>query len=455
MVKIHLFTVAATITLACAADPCTLATASTWVSSDIAHACELSVPFNQARSLSIVDSALKSLPYYSLETWFQRSPNPRIPHNVNIRTLLEDIQYNASASGFRTDWDVNIAITDAFNREQDGHTIYVAACTEAFSWNLPFSISTLASTPFSDTAYPIFLVNYDFPNQDRPGLEEHYRGLGLDVRPYNGARVFSIDGVDALKYLTDLANESSVYNGLVGGFEDVNARYMRLMSRYSADSEQGLFTQEVGRFAQRTFYPGRDNITVSLQTDVGTQSLTIPWAATFTGKGNTVKSFITKTCALPTEGTLERRSRGENMLEQRKAVISPDAQPKVRATASAKLQNTPRTNYVQPNRKLFFFWHDASFSLGSTPSSDFLRSFHNTGYLSPQETSQSWCCVFRTVRAFHSVRLSNVFQADVEHLTRGAHVVEEGWSQAHSPRHLGQPGRIYQRRRHHAVVFMA
>jgi hypothetical protein len=70
-------------------DPCTLASASTWVSSRIAHACELKVPFNKTRSLAIVDSAIKSLPYYSLETWFLHSPNALIPHKVNIRSLLK------------------------------------------------------------------------------------------------------------------------------------------------------------------------------------------------------------------------------------------------------------------------------------------------------------------------------------------------------------------------------
>jgi hypothetical protein len=74
-------------------DPCALATASPWVSSETAHACELDVPFNKTRSLAIVDTTLKSLPYYSLETWFAHSPNPKIPHEVSLRGLLQSNCY--------------------------------------------------------------------------------------------------------------------------------------------------------------------------------------------------------------------------------------------------------------------------------------------------------------------------------------------------------------------------
>ncbi|KAJ7230391.1 hypothetical protein GGX14DRAFT_553873 [Mycena pura] len=328
-----------------ASDPCTLATASRWVSSEIAHACELAVPFNKTRSLAVLDSAIKSLPFYSLETWFLHSPNPLIPHDVSIRSLLQDIQHKISTSGYETDWDFNIAVTDAYNREQDGHTIYAAACTEAFSWNLPFSISMLADTPFDRTAaHPVFLVNYDFPNQNRPGLEAHFRQrLGVDVRPYDGARILSIDGVQAEEYLAGLADASSIYAGLVGAFESVGARYMRLMSRYSADTASGRYTQEVGQFAQRSFYPGAQNVTVRVRTARGgIDSLTIPWVATFSGKGNNTASFIAKTCALEADEIASRRG---DMNERRKAVIAPGSQPGIRAVASASHQDTPLTSF--------------------------------------------------------------------------------------------------------------
>ncbi|KAJ7303009.1 hypothetical protein DFH08DRAFT_1089560 [Mycena albidolilacea] len=335
-------------------DPCALATASPWVSSETAHACELNVPFNKTRCLAIVDTTLKSLPYYSLETWFAHSPNPKIPHDVSIRGLLQNVQRRIARSEYSTDWEFNIAVTDAYNREQDGHTVYVAACTEAFSWNLPFSISTLAETPFARAAFPTFLVNYDFPNQDRPGLEEYFESLGVHVRPYDGARVLAIDGVDAGKYLIDLASRSSIYDGLVGGYESLDPRYMRLMARYSADTASGLFTQEVGRFGQRSFYPGADSVTVRLQTARGdVESVTVPWAAKFLGEGNTTTSFIAKTC-LPAdeEGTEETEHDGALRL-RRKAVTAPDTQLSLRATASANPRDTPETNYVQPNLKPF------------------------------------------------------------------------------------------------------
>ncbi|KAJ7114073.1 hypothetical protein C8R44DRAFT_881621 [Mycena epipterygia] len=352
MTKISLFILAAFVGFSYALDPdpCSLASSSKWISSKIAHACELSVPFNRTRSLAVVDSAIKSLPYYSLETWFQHSPNPRIPHDVDIRSLLQDIQQKASVSGYNTDWDFNIAVTDAYNREQDGHTLYVAACTEAFSWNLPFSISTLADTSTDRTAFPVFLPNYDYPNQNRPGLEAYYESIGIRVRPHHGARILTIDGVEAGKYLTDLAAASSIYAGLVGGYESLTPRYMRLMSRYSADSTPGLYTQEVGRFGQRSFYPGVDSVTLRLLTGRTIQSITVPWAATFAGTGNTTASFIAQTCSLAYDGV---PSRSEVLRSDRKAVTPPDTQLPLRTAATAIPADTPETNYVQPNLTSF------------------------------------------------------------------------------------------------------
>ncbi|KAF7317645.1 hypothetical protein MKEN_00852000 [Mycena kentingensis (nom. inval.)] len=344
--------VAASLSYALDLDPCTLAASSQWVQSEIAHACELTLPFDKRRSLKILDTALKSLPYYSLETYFLHSPNPRIPRDVNIRALLEDVRRVASSEGYETDWAFNLAVTDAFNRLQDGHTVYVADCTQAFSWNLPFSISTLAPTPSSHprAAYPVLLANFDFPTQNRTGLEAYYQRLGFaDLRRYDGARVLSIDGVDAGAYLTRLADASSIYDGLVGGFESFSARYMRLMSRYSADSESGMFTQEVGRFGQRSFYPGTDSVTFCLETASGNETLTIPWAATMVGKGNSKASFIAKNCALA-EGSSKRSAPSDDAGRKspRRAVISPDAQQEVRLSANRHRPDSLR-NYVQPN----------------------------------------------------------------------------------------------------------
>ncbi|KAJ7586242.1 hypothetical protein C8J56DRAFT_1165768 [Mycena floridula] len=290
-------------------DPCAVAIASEWVSSAQAHACELNVPFNKTRSLAVVDSALKSLQYYSLENWFLASPNPLIPHNVNIRSLLTTVQAETKAGKFKTDWDFNRAVSDAYDREADGHSIFEAACAFAFSYNLPFSIATLAAKPTDPVAVPTFLVNYDFPNQGRDGLEAYYQSLKIDIRPFDGARLLKINGEDASSYLVDLAQRSSLSDGLLGSFEDVEARFMRLMSRYSADTVTGDYTQEVGRFGQRVFYPGATHITVTLLKNGKTSTLSIPWAATFTASGTDTPSFITETCLPAADATEQRRKR--------------------------------------------------------------------------------------------------------------------------------------------------
>lgn len=95
------------------------------------------------------------------------------------------------------------------------------------------------------------VVNYDLPLQGRPGLEAYYQSLGLNLRQYDGFQIVTIDGIEANIYLLGLATASSVYTGLIGAYESVEPRYMRLMSRYSADTVSGAYTQEVGRFAAR------------------------------------------------------------------------------------------------------------------------------------------------------------------------------------------------------------
>jgi len=51
----------------------------------------------------------------------------------------------------------------------------------------------------------------------------------------------TINGQDASQYLIDLAQVSSIYKGLTGGYETIQPRYMRLMARYSADTPSGEF----------------------------------------------------------------------------------------------------------------------------------------------------------------------------------------------------------------------
>ncbi|KAJ7607868.1 hypothetical protein FB45DRAFT_947129 [Roridomyces roridus] len=350
--------------IARAADPCTLATASTWVTSTVAHACELNVPFDQARSMAVINSTIKSLQYYSLENWFLHSPNPLIPHDVNVRALLDTVQTTTATTGFKTDWDFNLAIADSYNREADGHTVYTAECIEGFSFNLPFSIGTLATSPFDATAVPTFLVNYDFPEQGRDGLEAFFESIGVNnIRPLDGSRILEINGVDASSFLVDLATRSSISDGLFGSFETVEPRYMRLMSRYSADTVSGLYTQEVGRFAQRVVWPGADSVSVTLQTANGSkETLTIPWAATFVGSGNTTASFIAETCLVTDDNSAARkrkrdlRASGTPLNQRRKAVIPAGSQAAIRkAAASAPVAPpaAPSGNAVTPNLKSF------------------------------------------------------------------------------------------------------
>jgi hypothetical protein len=128
----------------------------------------LNVPFNQTKALDVVTSAIKALAYYSTETWFLHSPNPKIPHDYDIRLQLNTVKNTVAAGGYKTDWDFNLAIADAFNREWDGHTTLTANCLAAFSYNLPFSIATLASdVSDTQTAYPTLITNYDFPVRSR------------------------------------------------------------------------------------------------------------------------------------------------------------------------------------------------------------------------------------------------------------------------------------------------
>ncbi|KAF8191546.1 hypothetical protein K438DRAFT_1970533 [Mycena galopus ATCC 62051] len=215
-------------------------------------------------------------------------------------------------------------------------------CTEAFSYNLPFSIATLADTPFDETAFPTFLVNYDFPNQGRAGLEDHFESIGVQVRPLDGSR-----------------NRASSTDS-----STMNPQYMRLMARYSADTVAGLYTLEVGRFGQRAFYPGANSVTVTLQTPHGrVQTEMIPWAATFVESGNTTVSFISETCLAGVDSVARKHAIDASLLNQRrKSVVSPEAQGPIPQAASANGGRVaPANNVVQPN--LTSFGHFATLEI--------------------------------------------------------------------------------------------
>lgn len=302
----------------------------------------------------MIENVIKGLQYYSLENWFIKSPNPLIPHKVNIRALLENVQSNVASNLYKTDFDFNIAIADAFDQEHDGHTVFTPSCAASFSWNLPFSIATLADNVNDAVAYPTLFVNYDFPLQGRAGLEDYYKTVvGFNARKYDGLEVLTINGNNASQYLYNLADQSLIYNGLIGAYESLSPRYMRLMSRYSADTASGAYTQEVGRFGQRSFYPGATSISMVVQKKDGTTlSFTIPWAATFIASGNTTSSFIADTC-LPAASSSNTVSRvvAPKGPRQGKAVVDPDAQEVMRQAAAAAATTT--VNYVTPNLTSF------------------------------------------------------------------------------------------------------
>ncbi|KAJ7071721.1 hypothetical protein B0H15DRAFT_966167 [Mycena belliarum] len=117
---------------------------------------------------------------------------------------------------------------------------------------------------------------------------------------------------------------------------------MRLMARYSADTVAGLYTLEVGRFGQRAFSPGANSVTVTLATAHGVETVTIPWAATFLGSGNTTASFIAETCLPAESGSVARKRRLDRQFDasppnaRRKGVIAPENQGPIRQAASAQ-----------------------------------------------------------------------------------------------------------------------
>ncbi|KAJ7591935.1 hypothetical protein C8J56DRAFT_1046292 [Mycena floridula] len=108
------------------------------------------------------------------------------------------------------------------------------------------------------------------------------------------------------------------------------------MSRYSADTVTGDYTQEVGRFGQRN---GK------------TSTLSIPWAATFTASGTDTPSFITETC-LPTTDATEQRRKLPHMMQRLRAVEKVGiTQDKIRQGAIHQAQAP--VNLVAPNLTSF------------------------------------------------------------------------------------------------------
>lgn len=269
-----LTTVSLAQTNSAAVDPCTVASATYWVSAQQAHACETNVRFNKTRSLSIVDTAIKFLQFYTLQDWQLDVVNPQIPaaYGYNITDDLVDIQKKTKNANYATNWDFDLAVGDAFDRLHDGHTYYEPYCSLGFSWNLPFSVATLANKPTDAVSVPYLFQNYDFPSQNRPGMEQYYLAQGLNARLYDGLQLVAVEGEDAATWLLNLANGSTFASGIFGGFETLQTRYMRVMSRYSCDTVSGNYSQDVGRFGQRAFYPGQNSIDLTVAFTNGTQT---------------------------------------------------------------------------------------------------------------------------------------------------------------------------------------
>lgn len=181
-------------------------------------------------------------------------------------------------------------------------------------------------------------------------------GLGFNARKYDGFRILQINGQDASQYLINLAQNSSVYNGLFGSYEAVEPRYMRLMSRYSADTVSGDYTFEVGRWGMRAYYPGADSVTLTLQNNKGNPvTITVPWAAHFVGSGTDTPSYIANSCLAPTgsDGVsvdiAVKPSAGKYNPKTRVGIVDPDSQDAMREIAADFAKKNGSSNYVRPN----------------------------------------------------------------------------------------------------------
>ncbi|KAH7339972.1 hypothetical protein B0J17DRAFT_716957 [Rhizoctonia solani] len=245
-----------------ATDPCAAIAGKPYVAPSAAMACLKSFPYNATLAKNVLDVVTKVTPFFTFEDWQKRTPEPFTEATSNL-----DVEFaRIKATKYTTDYDFNRDVYNVINRLDDGHTLWLPACYWAAFQNIvPAPLIALDKNGSQD----IYIApnSVQFISLLGTNYTSYYDGKGFNWKKYAGAKVHTIDGVSAWKYVNGIATNYS------GNYIDHNVRVNSVFTNYRV-TEDGAWSQRLGDFGGPIF-PDKDSLTLSLTAANSTKAETV------------------------------------------------------------------------------------------------------------------------------------------------------------------------------------
>ncbi|KAE9370993.1 hypothetical protein N431DRAFT_441047 [Stipitochalara longipes BDJ] len=197
-------------------------TASLRIPADIAYACQLSAPFDQNRSVALIDYIVPYIDFQSSLAYLKNPPSTYLMPAVDILGGLQEIRQNASVGAYSSQYTFDAAVADLVLQAHDGHFTYVPALLTTFSYYNEMPLVSIS--------------------EDGLALPEVY--IGTDVLAYlrNStvvpSPIVSINGFNVTSYF--LHEQGSNQKGAEMGQRDPDSEFNTMFYSLRALASNGL-----------------------------------------------------------------------------------------------------------------------------------------------------------------------------------------------------------------------
>jgi hypothetical protein len=275
-----------------AKDPCIKIAGKAFAPPADVLACMKSFPYSQALHDNVLTNIARVMDFFTFEPYYLHSPAPFQESTVNIRAELARI----GNTKYPTDFDFNMDVYNFTNMLNDGHTRWRSDCYTASYQNiLPTPVVSLSV----DGVESLYVAPdaVEFISKLGSNYTDYFDSIGFDWQRLAGAKILTIEGMDAYDYVDHIAHTVS------GNFLDHGIRVNSVYTSYRISNN--TYSQRLGDLAGRSV-PILTGLTMKLITVNSTKAETVrvPYLANLLGKPfKDGPSYWANNCAAKEDGT--------------------------------------------------------------------------------------------------------------------------------------------------------
>ncbi|CAI5464268.1 unnamed protein product [Closterium sp. Yama58-4] len=238
-----------------------------------ARNCLRNFRFRADRDIPALDTIINALDnHYVYKHLAVKSPDPKLPSDVDIITYLKSIRETAEqGEGINSLLRFHSLIFRAIDSLNDGHTSMTSNCFHGVGlYTLPLPLVSVV-----EDGEQIIRVGSMELLRGRPDLIA--RGLfGFNFSRYEGKRVVTIEGEPALPFIARWADK------YVGTFRSAGARFNAALAHRTVKG-LGEIDGSQGAFTVRSIPPRKDALVMQIQVNraAPAERVVVPWIADF------------------------------------------------------------------------------------------------------------------------------------------------------------------------------